>query len=189
MVERSSDVSRRSQMAGKIARLLIRSGWRLRCVDPPIAWLQLREGPAVGVRLQLTCYLTSRYARSVQVQDLRLVLRIGERPVVAKWSGITDVSGAEFDHEAGYQIVAGEAQHALADFVIEDSEAVSTLVDPGASVEVLIQALLNDAPAFRKIADLDLIHPDPLNLAWRQIDTGRKPKVRKNSNPPGKRGD
>jgi hypothetical protein len=158
-------------------------------VDPPIGWLQLREGPAVGVRLQLTCYLTSRLARSVQVQDLRLVLRMGERPVVAKWSGVTDVSGAEFDQEAGYQIVAGEAQHALADFVIEDPETVAALVDPGASIEVLIQALLNDAPAFRKIADLDLIHPEPLSLAWRQIDTGRKPKVRKNSNPPDKRGD
>jgi hypothetical protein len=176
-------------MAGQIARVLVRSGWRLRCVDPPIAWLQRRDGPAVGVRLQLTCYLTSRFARSVEVKDLRLVLRMGERPVVAKWAAVTDVSGAEFDHEAGYQIVAGEAQHSLAEFVIDDPEAVVALLDPGAPVEAVVQGLLNDAPAYRKLGDLDLIHPEPLDLAWKQIDTGRKPKVRKNNNPPDKRGD
>lgn len=175
-------------MAGQIARQLIRSGWRLRCVDPPIAWLQLSDGSSVRVRLQLTCYLTSRYARSVEVKDLRLVLRMGERPVVAKWVAVTDVSGVEFDHETGYQIVAGEAQHTLAEFLIDDTEAVAALVDPGAPVAAVVQALLNDAPAFRQIADLDLIHPESLDLGWTQIDTGRKPKVRKN-NPPGKRGD
>jgi hypothetical protein len=178
-------------MAGRIAQLLIRSGWRMRCVDPPIAWMQLRGGPTVAVRLQLTCYLTSRWARAVKVQDLRLVLRMGERLVLGPWTEVTDIAGEPFDYEAGYQVVPGEAQHALAEFVIGDPETIAALCEPGEPVPAVVQAMLNDAPAFRKIADLDLIHAEALyaNDDWRQIGTGRIPRTRRTNNPPGDRGD
>lgn len=178
-------------MAGRMAELLIRSGWRMRCVDPPIAWLQLRDGPAAAVRLQLSCYLTSRWAREVKIQDLRLVLRMGERLVIGPWTGVTDIAGEPFDSGAGYRVVAGEAQHAVAEFVVDDPETVAVLSEPGQPVPTMVQAMLNDAPAFRRIADLDLHHTEALyaNDDWRQIGTGRIPKTRRNNNPPGQRGD
>ena len=178
-------------MAGQIARLLIRSGWRLRCVDPPIGWLRLNAESSLAVRLQLTCYLTSRWARAVEVNDLRLVLRMGERPVVGSWAGVTDVTGAPFPHDDGYQIVAGDPQHALADFVFDDPEVVAALTEPGEPIEAVVQALLNDAPAFRKLGDLELTHTEVLYAGdgWRQFDTRRIPKTRRSNNPPGKRGD
>ena len=178
-------------MAGQIARVLVRSGWRLRCVDPPIGWMQVNADASVGVRIQLTCYLTSRWARAVDVKDLRLVLRLGERPVVGTWAGITDVAGDGFPHDEGYQVVAGDPQHALADFTFDDAEAVGALSDPGEPIEAVVQALLNDAPAFRKIADLELTRSDPLYAgdAWRLFDTRRVPRTRRNNNPPELRGD
>lgn len=158
-------------------RLLYRPGWRLRCVDPPIGWLQLREGhpPSVAIRLQLTCYLTSRLARSVWLQDAQLRVRSGQRAFLVPMGPVTDVDGEPFGREVGFDVYHDEPEHAFVEFVTDAPDLVSLLAEPGPAVAVDIEALLNDAIEYRKIADLELARDEALypSADWHRFDTGR----------------
>jgi hypothetical protein len=162
-------------MAGKLMQYLYRPGWRLRCVDPPIAWLQFRddEPRTVAIRLQLTCYLTSRYAGAVTFQDAQLRLVVGDRTFLVPLSMVTDVHGELLGK--GFGVHPEAPLHVLAVFTSDAPDLVSLLQKPGSTVAVDVQALLNAATEYRKVADLELARPGTGTLfdQWLQVNTGR----------------
>ena len=164
-------------MADRLMRLLFRPGWRLRCVDPPIAWIQVRGEypPTAAIRLQLTCYLTSRLARSVWLRDSQLRITQGEHSFVIPMSAATNAEGEPFKREAGLDVYHDEPEHALVDFVTDAPDLIGLLQEPGAALSIDVEALLNDAIEFKKIADLELERPDFLHPSddWRRVNTGR----------------
>ncbi|MDX2342626.1 MAG: hypothetical protein QNL12_02310, partial [Acidimicrobiia bacterium] len=163
-------------MADGLMRFLYRPGWRLRCVDPPIAWLRLEPGDVsgLGIRLQLTCYLASRWAGAVRVKQLRLRLRDGAAEILVPCSSVVDDAGEPFPGESGYRVGNAAPTHAFADFVSVDPAVIAVLGDPGLPVPVVIEALLNAAPDFRKIADVDISHDSSLQSGgdWKRVGTG-----------------
>lgn len=160
--------------AGKLAR---DPGWRLRCIDPPIAWLCLRraERTEIGVRIQLTCYLSSKRAQPVRIAETRLVLRVDGGQIVIPSTGVTDVGGRPFPELPGHTITGYETEHALVDYSTDDPVAVGLLRDVGPPVALVVEALVNTSRIQRKIATFDLIHDAPLSMdgGWTQIGTGR----------------
>ena len=163
-------------MAGILMRLLFRPGWRLRCVDPPIGWLQLRPGDELAIRLQLTCYLTSRWARDVVVNELRLRVGNGDREYLAVGVEATDAADEPFPDSPRFAVGSGAPHHAFVEFASRDPELASILAEPGPPIPVVVEALLNDALAFRNIATLELSHDEVLYVGdgWRRTATGRE---------------
>lgn len=161
-------------------------------MDPPIAWLRREAGDVseLGIRLQLTCYLSSRWAGAVRVKQLRLRLLDGAAESLVPCSSVVDDAGEPFSQDSGYRVGNAAPTHAFADFVSTDPMVIATLSDPGSPVPIVIEALLNDAPDFRKIADMDISPDASLQSGddWKRVDTGREIDPDK-SNPPGKRGD
>lgn len=178
-------------VAGSEGPWWFRPGWRLRCLDPPIAWLQIvDEYPdVVGIRLQLTCYLTSRWASSVAVKSARLRIGHGEEHLLV-WTRVSNVAGDPYPHKAGYKVGNEGAEHVLADFETDDADLIGALRSSGPPVPIVVEALLNAATHYRRIADLDLTPAAALHRrdGWRQVATGRELGRGKDS-PPGSRGD
>ncbi len=158
-------------------KLLYRPGWRLRCVDPQIAWLQLSDDhpPALTIRLQLTCYLTSRRARFVWLHDAQLRIVDGDRTFIVPMDTVTDIDGDPFGADVGFEVDHEEPKHALVYFVADTPDLISLLSVPGPAVAIDVEALLNDALEHRKIADFELAHSETLLPGdnWQQVDTGR----------------
>jgi hypothetical protein len=146
-------------------------------VDPPIAWLQLRRGQLteVGIRIQLTCYLSSRRAQPVLVRETRLLLALGARQVPVPWLRVTDVDGGSFPEPVGHTITGHETEHALIEYGTDDPEVVAVLRKPGESISVVVEALVNTSEIQRKVAEFDLIRPGSLSIdgEWTQVGTGR----------------
>lgn len=164
-------------MLGWTAKRLGDPGWKLRCIDPPIAWLHLEHGQPteVGIRIQLTCYLLSRRAQPVRIRETRLLLAIEGQEVVAPSTGVTDVGGGRFPEPPGHSITGHDSEHALCDFATTDPGAVQLLREPGEPIAATVEALVNDSSIYRRLAQFDLIRTTTLSMDsdWTQISTGR----------------
>jgi len=164
-------------MLGWTAKRLGDPGWKLKCIDPPIAWLQLRQSDVVeiGIRIQLTCYLSSKRAEPVLVRETRLLLAVADRHVPVPWVGVTDVGGGSFPEPVGHKVTGYETEHALIEFGTDDPEVVALLREPGDPIAVVVEALVNTSDTQRKVAVFDLERPGalPMNGEWRRVDTGR----------------
>ena len=152
-------------------------GWRLKCVDPPIAWLQLRRGERteIGIRIQLTCYLSSRRAQPVLVRETRLLLGLEDRQVPVSWVRVTDAGGGAFPDPVGHTVTGHETEHALIEFGTDEPEVVALLREAGDPIAVVVEALVNESDIQRKVAEFELVRPGTLSMdgEWIQVGTGR----------------
>lgn len=162
-------------MANTVTRILFRPGWRLRCIDPPIAWIRI-DPPTVQVRLQLTSYLTSRYARPVWIKELRLSLPLGHQTHYAGWVRSVDAADKPLGETLDYEVAATSPHHAFVDFAIDSRDLVAAVQKDGEPIPAVVEALLNDATELRKVATLELSRPGELTPAdgWRRVVTGRE---------------
>jgi hypothetical protein len=152
-------------------------GWKLKCIDPPIAWLQLRRSDkiTIGIRIQLTCFLSSRRADPVLVRETRLLLTIDGQEHAVPWTSVSDVGGGPFPEPVGHTVTGYEAEHALIDFATVAPEVVAALRQPGPPVPVVVEALVNESDIWRRVARFDLSHETALSMDgdWQLIGTGR----------------
>lgn len=164
-------------MLGWAAKRLGDPGWKLKCIDPPIAWLELRRsgGIQVGIRIQLTCFLSSRRADPVLVRETRLLLTIEDQQHAVSWTAVSDVGGGPFPEPVGHTVTGDAAEHALIDFVAADPEVVAALRQAGPPIPVVVEALVNESDIYRKVAQFDLSNETALVMdgGWQLIDTGR----------------
>lgn len=152
-------------------------GWRLNCVDPPIAWLRLErtERTEIGIRIQLSCYLSSKRAQPVLVRETRLLLALEDRRVPVPRVRVTDVGGGSFPEPVGHTVTGHETEHALIEFGTDDPEVVALLREPGDPIAVVVEALVNESDIHRKVAEFELSRPGTLSMdaEWTQVGTGR----------------
>ena len=164
-------------MLGWTAKRLGDPGWKLKCIDPPIAWLRLRQSDVVevGIRIQLTCFLSSRRAGPVLVRETRLVLTIGEHEYAVPWVAVTNVAGGPFPEPVGHTVTGDVAEHAVIDFATPDAEVVAALRQAGSPIPVVVEALVNTSDIYRKVAQFDLSREVALvaDGGWQRIGTGR----------------
>ena len=160
--------------------LIYRPGWRLRCIDPPLAWVRVTDEitPVVGVRLQLTTYLTWRWATPVKIRELQLRVTAGEREFLVPWDAVADPVGDPLGEELEYSVDGAAPHHAFVDFASDAPDLVSLFESEPGSLPVAVEARMNLAVEFREIATLDLDSGDTVlrGNTWRKAETGRRIK-------------
>lgn len=149
----------------------------MKCVDPLVAWIRLvrQERTEVGFRVQLTCFLTSTGAKSVWVKHMRLRLRVDGEEHVMPWNEVAEFEGQPYPLSAGYGVTNSGPEHVVVDFSSDDRELVASLRMPDPPVKATLEALLDDASNYRKIASYDFVLEDRLVLGggWRKVTTNR----------------
>ena len=151
-------------------------GWKLRCIDPPIAWLRLNTGdqPEIGIRIQLTCFLSSKRAQPVHIRETRLLVAVGDRQIESPATRVTDVGGGRFPEPPGHSITGYETEHALIDYASKDRDMVDLLSRPGDPVAAVVEAMVNTSDIYRRIATFDIVRRHlAADGVWTQIETGR----------------
>jgi hypothetical protein len=165
-------------MAGRLMKLLFRPGWRLRCVDPPLGWLKVRDEqpPVVEFRLQMTCYLTSQWAGPVRVKELQLRVIAGEREFLVPWSASADPQDEPFGDTPEYSVSSAAPHHAFVDFASDAPDLIALVETATEPIPVFIEGLFNAAFEFRPIASVDFEVDQPVlrGEVWRKVKTGRK---------------
>ena len=130
-------------MAGRLTRLLFRPGWRLRCIDPPLGWLRVTddEPPVAGIRLQITTFLTSRWAGAVTVKELQLRVTAGEREFIVPWTASADPDGVPFGETPEYSVSSFAPHHAFVDFASDAPDLVVLLESAVEPVPVQLEGI------------------------------------------------
>ena len=164
-------------MTSTLTRLLFRPGWRLRCIDPPIAWVRITDDrPATAaIRLQLTSYLTSRWANDVKVKDTQLVVRVDDRSFVVPSLQATDEAGTPFPTD-GYSVGGKSPHHAIVDYETDAPDLVAALRETDMPLPITVEACMNLGSSFRGIATLDLERTSSsvIESGWHRVGTGRE---------------
>lgn len=165
-------------MADRLMKLLFRPGWRLRCIDPPLGWLRVRDEqpPVAEFRLQMTCYLTSQWAGPVRVKELQLRVIAGDREFLVPWTASADPQAVPLGDTPQYSVSSAAPHHAFVDFVSDAPDLIELFETATAPISVLIEGLFNAAFDFRPIASVDLEVSQPLlrGEVWRKMKTGRE---------------
>jgi len=164
-------------MAGIFGQLLFRPGWRLRCIDPPIGWVRIDgEPPVVELRLQITCFLTSRWASPVAIRGLQLRVNAGGREFLVPWTATADPDEKPLGDDVEYSVDGTSPNHAFVDFASDAPDLVKYLDTTRRPIPVAVEGRFNLAPHFRPIAGLglEIAKPPGRGPQWRRVQTGRE---------------